>query len=476
MDLRSELHEALDVEDFPSRGLLTQTIARFNEPRPRRTFAAAPAIAAALIAGALVVTLVAVNLNGATTSIGPPLPTASSIDNLVNYHFASPEVGWVHVYAGNDVVARTSDGGETWHRQLSVAGLDRTPTMQWIDANNGVLIGQKGDDGVVWKTRDGGAHWQSHVVTWSNLPGTRHPPHWTGATGYFVDANHGWVMFRAEVCTGSTACPPSFGSDWAVYATVDGGEHWRGLSLLTTLQGSEVSVQFVTQSTGLLLVGRAPVLARYSPVGWSPILTTQDGGSHWSSSQALFSAPVCGRANCNYESMQTAMLFSADEAAMVGTLLELTGCPRDMRCPPHALTYRPVERGLFEAMDGGRRWRTVHNLPASMDPIVFIDSNHLFQIGPQLVTSSADRGATWSPVGTIPIPASWYVNKAQFVDSRHGWVTLANYPLTRAVSDSGANPQFSMLATSDGGVTWHQMSLPEVEAISPTGGTSAQPR
>ena len=53
MDVRDELHEALDVEDFPSRALLAQTMAGLGRP-PARRIPAAPAVAAGLIATALV--------------------------------------------------------------------------------------------------------------------------------------------------------------------------------------------------------------------------------------------------------------------------------------------------------------------------------------------------------------------------------------------------------------------------------------
>jgi len=466
MDLRSELHEALDVEDFPSRALLTQAIARLDEPRPHRHFAAAPAIAAALIAGALVVTLVAVNLNGATTSLGPSLPTASSIDNLVSYNFASPEVGWVHVYAGSDVVAKTSDGGRTWHRQLSVAGLDRTPTMQWIDANNGVLIGQKGDDGVVWKTRDGGAHWQSHVVTWSNLTGTLHPPHWTGATGYFVDANHGWVTFYGEPCRAPMLCPPTPNAYLrVVYGTADGGVSWTELGQLTGLLPAQITIQFVSPSVGILA----------GKVGWSQVFATHDGGRHWEPSQVPFGAPTCSGGNCFYAFTAAPVLFTATEGVLVATLLQGSPqCLPSMRCPGPTLV--PRIRALLATQDGGRTWAYMRNLPSGLDLFVFTDSHHVVDIGPESVAASADLGATWSPVGSIPIPVGWYLNKAQFVDSKQGWVTLANYPYTLSINGGTGDPKFAMLATSDGGATWHQISLPKVEAINPTGGTSAQPR
>src|SRR5205823_12817048 len=116
-----------------------------------------------VIATALVVPPVATNLNPQLTA-GPALRTATSIDNLVGFQFVSEQVGWVHVYAGGDVVARTSDGGRSWHRQLTVAGLLSPATMQAVDTQHVVVIGLKREGASVWTTSDGGSHWRSHMV------------------------------------------------------------------------------------------------------------------------------------------------------------------------------------------------------------------------------------------------------------------------------------------------------------------------
>ena len=64
------------------------------------------------------------------------------------------------------------------------------------------------------------------------------------------------------------------------------------------------------------------------------------------------------------------------------------------------------------------------------------------------------------------MPPGWYVSRAEFADSSHGWVTIADdwvqagIAADRGTGAEGTNVQFRMLATSDGGVTWRDVKLP----------------
>ena len=95
MDIRETLHEALDIEDFPSRTLIDRSISRLDS-RHTPPFARLASLIAATIAIALIATLVAVRLEVPQTHQG--LPGEAEVSNVVGYQAVSAqEIGRAHV-------------------------------------------------------------------------------------------------------------------------------------------------------------------------------------------------------------------------------------------------------------------------------------------------------------------------------------------------------------------------------------------
>ena len=256
MDIRETLHEALDIEDFPSRTLIDRSMSRLDS-RHTPPFARVASLIAATIAIALIATLVAVRLEAPQTHQG--LPGAAEVSNVVGYQAVSAQVGWVHLRTDVDVVAKTSDGGRRWQEVLRVAGLKYGAKMQFVDQNNGVLIGQTAGSAAVWITTDGGAHWKKSAVIQMEVSQTVE-------TGYFIGAREGWVLVRNDVmCAGCGETVERF-----VYHTVDEGAHWTQVSTVVT-GGWVVDLTFVTPTWGVLR--NIAALGGY--------VVTQDGGRSW---------------------------------------------------------------------------------------------------------------------------------------------------------------------------------------------------
>ena len=420
MDVREELHEALDVDDFPSGALLTQTMARLDS-QPKHHFSAVPmTIAAGVIAAALVVTLVAINLQP-QISAGPSLATASTIDNLVGYQFVSEQVGWVHVYEGGDVIAKTTDGGRSWHRQLTVTGLYSPATMQAIDTQHIVVIGLKRAGASVWTTSDGGSHWRSHAVPTSD------PSLVSSVSGYFLDPGHSWLMFQRGSCQAPMLCPPQFVATRLVYQTVDGGDHWAPVGSLSGLPAGDVAFSFPTQNVGIAV--------------WTfggSIAATHDGGRTWKSTEFSLPAPACGAvvASCDFAFAQTATMFDDKYGVLVATRFDVS----------HGYA---VSRTGYATYDGGLTWEEAPMLLHGLEGlIIFLSFNSFIQVAPN----------------SIPLSPGWYLATAEFSDVNHGWVTVTNSPAQAALGIRHGDDLFQMLATSDGGVTWRQVALPRVTA------------
>jgi photosystem II stability/assembly factor-like uncharacterized protein len=199
------------------------------------------------------VTVGVVWLRQEPTSRGPTLPTSADIGGLVSYQFISPQVGWVHLETGTDVIAKTLDGGRTWHPQLSVSDLAPAPTMQWINGQIGVLIGQSASSAVIWRTNDGGTTWHSNRLSVSP---SGQPGHWVVLTGYFLDAQDGWLLFGRDY----GGCGGCFGPwEGALYGSTDGGNHWNKLGTVPpSLNAYWPRIKFFNSSLATVSNGSDP--------------------------------------------------------------------------------------------------------------------------------------------------------------------------------------------------------------------------
>jgi photosystem II stability/assembly factor-like uncharacterized protein len=132
-----------------------------------------------------------------------------------------------------------------------------------------------------------------------------------------------------------------------------------------------------------------------------------------------------------------------------------------------------AERGgrLYRTSDNGANWKDITpplDTDERLDSIFFLDSsrgwigiNHAQDLSKQLqfdVASSSDAGATWSRV-TVSLPlnrlptgavAGGGVRAIAFVDSLHGWISVA-------FGGETMNLRWTeLMLTSDGGKTWKE--------------------
>lgn len=479
MDFREELHQALDQKDFPSQRLLAQTLARLDKPALGRRYAWPAPLAAGLIAVALVVTLLIVRINSVAPNLTdnrPMMQVSSTITGLVSYQWVSPQVGWLNLStpSGGTVIARTVDAGQTWHRELSLTGFRTTPTAQFFNDREGVVIGepvQEADSMIVWRTGDGGAHWQEYhmfvVPTGVRDVGLGS---WVVVSTYFLDSQRGWALLDAlYMCSGCMVQDNSA----LVYQTTDGGAHWSKSASLEYRAGRWLGIKFATRTTGLV---------------WTtgPLYVTHDGGNSWST----VTLPVPGNPVFPEYVLPEPATFLSDNKALIAIdvakqvkvpCLDASGHnePSAANVPPYCqnpnYVLEAVARYVYASDDSGLTWVRSPQIPVRgqlpfEDPqprIEFIDPHHWLVVTSDGVMESMDGGATWSATRTIPTLAGWYVSEGQFLDANRGWVTVSDTAIGPYITAQKANlfpvpwPKFAMLDTSDGGVTWHNVSLPQ---------------
>jgi photosystem II stability/assembly factor-like uncharacterized protein len=482
MDIREELHEALDQKDFPSEALLAQTVARLDKPASTRRFVWPAPLAAGLIAVALVATLVVVRLNGAVPELPdnrPVMQVSPTVTGLVSYQWVSAQVAWLNLSPpdGGTVIARTVDAGRTWHRELSLTGLRVTPRAEFFNDHEGVVIGEPVSSTrglpvvTAWRTSDGGANWQEYhmVVDPTEVPNVV-PGNWVVASSYFLDSQRGWLLLNAVyLCVGCMRQDNSA----LVYQTIDGGAHWNKAATLEYHTGRWLGITFATPTTGLV---------------WTtgPLYVTHDGGHSWTvvslsvPGDPLYPEIVLAEPP-TFLSV-TKALMALDVAKLVKVpCLDTSGHnePLAANVPPYCqnpnYVIEATARYVYASEDGGVTWVRSPQIPIKGElpngnpqpQVEFLDRNHWLVLDSDGVTETTDGGATWSDPRSIQRPAGWYLSEGQFLDASRGWVTVSDTAQGAYVTAQKANlfpvpwPKFAMLGTSDGGVTWHAISLPQ---------------
>jgi photosystem II stability/assembly factor-like uncharacterized protein len=165
------------------------------------------------------------------------LNDATSNARLVRLMFADSQHGWICGESG--VVFATRDGGAHWLRQLA-------PTSHLLlggafaDTGHGWLVGA---GATIVQTSDSGETWQN-----ANLP--RSATRFNAVS--FADNRHGWAI----------------GNSGQILRTFNGGQSWLGQS--PNIQTDLLDVKFISLLEGWIAGNEGLVLH------------TRDGGVHWS--------------------------------------------------------------------------------------------------------------------------------------------------------------------------------------------------
>jgi len=170
------------------------------------------------------------------------LPGRTRLESLF---FIDSQTGWI---VGKDliatgpaqiIIARTTDGGETWTRQDDMSD-GRLKSVFFLDSNTGWAVGDRNqiNTGQILHTVDGGETWQVQLENVSNLEDI-----------FFADANNGWAVGVNDLLN-----------------TNEGGKTWISQNFAA---GNLRSVHFTDALNGWVVGG----------IG--TMAYTDDGGSSW---------------------------------------------------------------------------------------------------------------------------------------------------------------------------------------------------
>ena len=353
---------------------------------------------------------------------------------------------------------RTTDGGRKWSRVALPGGVP-TGGLAFVGNGRGFATGSGSKClGQIWQTSDSG-------LAWSPVPGTC-VDDWLDALS-FPTPSEGYAG----------------GGDWAKYTntgrqqldlfrTTDGGEHWAKVYQSAGPPGPALDynpfgeVDFVTLEKGFALDGGQTAGAG-GPIGGHLRITT-DGGRHWSEQAVaglrlvvdgshgvwlMNGGPAAG-GDVVLRSEDGGRTWSEVGNPARTAVLNVAGSGREL--------WVNTEAGEYISHDGGRTW---YRPPAAMGRVsLSSDYGSSLSFGPGGLAVilngdddfwvSDDGGRTGKTV-KVPILAQIGIVAVAFANARDGLVV-----------GSGQCGSDEVLATSDGGRSWHEVGQTGVLPIS----------
>lgn len=374
------------------------------------------------------------------------------------------------------VVDRTSDGGQTWQQGTVPGSWGATSqSLVFLDARVGFIMcsAARFSDGTstVLRTDDGGkswsvvgtGHWLGSMFTASaglTLWAGAQPEAGGLAAHPILDASRNggatWQDARLPGLVGSTggsvAAPPTFldanigavavvGA--GVYRTTDGGGSWE--------LASDPSVE--ASAGPALLDATHWLLPTVNPFG---LLSTADAGATW-------------------QGVTTSGLSNGGWIVWIGAI-DAT----------HVAALVPVGHGfpgpavLFLSADAGHTWHPADltvAAPATASPspaagatpppiatvssVAFFDATHGLVVGATpaglgAVWRTADGGRTWTETD----PTSEGLAFVTVSGTRDAWATVS------CPNPAWSGETCSLIASSDGGATWHTVSTQQLLSVS----------
>ncbi len=353
---------------------------------------------------------------------------------------------------------RTTDGGRKWSRVALPGGVP-TGGLAFVGNGRGFATGSGSKClGQIWQTSDSG-------LAWSPVPGTC-VDDWLDALS-FPTPSEGYAG----------------GGDWAKYTntgrqqldlfrTTDGGEHWAKVYQSAGPPGPALDynpfgeVDFVTLEKGFALDGGQTAGAG-GPIGGHLWITT-DGGRHWSEQAVaglrlvvdgshgvwlMNGGPAAG-GDVVLRSEDGGRTWSEVGNPARTAVLNVAGSGREL--------WVNTEAGEYTSHDDGHTW---YRPPAAMGRVsLSSDYGSSLSFGPGGLAVilngdddfwvSDDGGRTGKTV-KVPILAQIGIVAVAFANARDGLVV-----------GSGQCGSDEVLATSDGGRSWHKVGETGVLPIS----------
>lgn len=270
------------------------------------------------------------------------IPPNSRID------FINSEQGWVVGASGDEgQIRRTKDGGVTWELIGRIKsddpewGFTSPVRIDFVDERRGWVV----ETFSVWRTEDGGRSWR-RVLDFPDPPKSGQP-----ASSFFLGAGRAWVC----------------ATDGRVYTTSNGGGTWDTAS--PGEADPPTVIHFVNEADGWLYAD-------------GTIYRTYEGGRVWQSVADLPAGVV----------LESIFFVDAKEGWAVGG--KQAESPSDKRTPVDLAALKGV---ALHTKDGGRNWETVPVGKIGSRPrkVVFTAPQRGWILTDQEIYRTDNGGKTW---------------------------------------------------------------------------------
>ena len=288
--------------------------------------------------------------------------------------FANEYTGWT---LGTDLL-KTNDGGNSWDIN-NAYGYTDFYRGDFIGEDTAFVCTKKGNNSIVIRTVDGGAHWQN--VLEINMS------YFSFVCIDFVDSQHGWAAGRQSI---AYLPGEATGKDYLthIYRTIDAGVTWT-LEEHDSL-GQIYDMQFVNPVTGYIIDAVR-------------LFKTTDAGKTWK------------------------MLHNNGSHRHMEFVDEVTGLLAG-RTP-----------GLYKTSDGGISWDTMHTgFYGEINGMDILDTNFFVCVGDSgYVLITEDGGQRWSKQKVLPDENN--LGGVSFINKNEGWVGNWYNPIIMHTTNGGAS-------------------------------------
>lgn len=374
----------------------------------------------------------------ATPRPTPVQPVLAALDWL------SIEVGWVALsdpVSHRTVLFRTTDGGRHWERQFAMVG--GLLGLRFLDPYHGLLQESPvppNATGALLASSDAGAHWAPIALPaeTDRLPGT----------AFFTDRDHGWVAVTHD--RGSQA------QDLALYRTDDGGLDWIELARVDPAHPASHGIEEGGLKGGVWFRdARDGWMGGLEADGSASVYVTHDGGDSWR--KVRLPEPPGGW-NAGDARVMDLPRFSDDGRGallLVDTnRLNAVLGDRSPRAPV------PPAVAVYLSPDGGDTWQDPRPAPPGADPrlgggLAFTDGYAGWLAGGGTIWVTADTGRSWARQSQLP--ADWSLAGITPVNGSVAVAQAATSPPTVF----GDFP-WRLLVTEDGGRAWRPLDAPRL--------------
>ena len=330
--------------------------------------------------------------------VGSPFPIVAS-PNLIYFDMISTTDGWGLT---DEFILRTRDGANQWENVTPGGSLGAGLSGYFRDADTGWVLQSGGDffSGTLYHTEDGGQNWQQVAVPFGN------------GLFSFIDPQDGWVM------VGTGAGAGSFSVD--IYQTHNGGATWQMVYTLDPnganglpLSGAKNGIAFSDGTHGWVAGSRPQD-------GYVWLFASQDGRATWQHQDLTLPAGF----EDAMVSIQAPVFFSAQDGVLPVTLFQ-----------------NQTSTVFYVTQDGGATWNATQVVNNSGKPAIASLQDFWVWDG-QSISASHDGGQVWA---TQPsnVDLSDTLVQVDFVDTDNGFALARDADGTSHVYKS-----------TDGGLTW----------------------